>query len=356
LKKSDPGRVLIGALRTLPFAKGILCGCRRLGRFKVWSIPLVGVFVLATSCAIPRDNTTFSLSRPGLTGEEEVFASSKDLRVAGLVSEGLSFANNGRLFNAEGRLRQAYYLEPTNDRIAFNLAIIANQSGESDEALAMMEALLAKEPRNPHYLQALADVWEAQGEHEMAKVKLKEAFSIFKSAGNAPRAALVARSISNIAFGVGNEQEALCYSYEAFSLSPTPPQVSAHARLLVGLNFFDQAIEFVRANKPIAGEPAAFHALAMALFAKGDSTAALEAEDNAVGRISQAPELSQEINTAWLLMKARVPMESTVSSDWDEKMAELQEGATQFAERPPYELVMWPAELRQELVKATTPS
>jgi tetratricopeptide (TPR) repeat protein len=291
-----------------------------------------------------------------LAGEEEVFASSKDLRVAGLVSEGLSFANNGRLFNAEGRLRQAYYLEPTNDRIAFNLAIIANQSGESDEALTIMEALLAKDPRNPHYLQALADVWGAQGEHETAKVKLKEAFSIFKSAGNAPRAALVARSISNIAFGIGNEQEALCYSYEAFSLSPTPPQVSAHARLLVGLNFFDQAIEFVRANKPLAGEPAAFHALAMAFFAKGDNAAALEAEDNAVGRISQAPELSEEINTAWWLMKAWVPTESTVSSDWEEKTAELREGATQFAERSPYELVMWPAELRQELVKATTPS
>ena len=325
----------------------------RHGRFRK-AFPWMAVLALLQACAIPRDNTTFSLSRRGASGDEEVFASSKDLRVAGLVSEGLSFANNGRLFNAEGRLRQAYYLEPTNDRIAFNLAVIINQSGETDEALSMLETLLAKEPRNPHYLQALADVREAQGEHEVAKMKLKEAFSIFKSAGNGPRAAMVARSISNVAFGTGHEQEALCYSYEAFALAPTPAQVSAHARLLVGLNLFDQAIEFTQANKPLAGEAASFHALGMALFAKGDMKAALEAEDNAVGRIAQAPELSQEINTAWWIMKTHMPPDAAATGESDEKMEELKEGAIQFAERQPYELVMWPAALRKELVKATS--
>ena len=325
----------------------------RFGRFGR-ELPWIAILIFLPSCAIPRDNTTFSLSRRGSAGEEEVFASSKDLRVAGLVSEGLSFANNGRLFNAEARLRQAYYLEPTNDRIALNLAVIINQSGETEEALSILERLLAKEPRNPTYLQALADARESQGDHEFAKAKLKEAFSIFKSAGNAPRAALVARSIANVAFGMGHEQEALCYSYEAFSLSSTSAQVSAHARLLVGLNLFDQAIEFTQANKPLAGEAAAFHALGMAFFAKGDMKAALEAEDNAVGRIAQAPELSQEINTAWWIMKTHMPPDAAATVESDEKMEELKEGAIQFAERQPYELVMWPAALRKELVKATS--
>ena len=316
-------------------------------------MPMSVVLLVVTSCAIPRDNTNFSLSRPGLAGDQEVFASSKDLRVAGLVSEGLTFANNGRLFNAEGRLRQAYYLEPTNDRIAFNLAVIANQSGESDEALSMIEALLAKEPRNPHYLHALAEVKESQGQHEIAKLKLKEAFSIFKSAKNAPRAALMARSIANIAFGTGYEQEALCYSFEALSLSPIQQQVAAHARLLVALNLFDQAIEFIQAHKPLAGEALTFHALGMAYFAKGDMKAALEAEDNAVGRLAQAPELSQEINAAWWLMKSNVPADASATEATSEKMEELKENAIQYAERQPYELVTWPAALRRELVKAT---
>jgi predicted Zn-dependent protease len=333
----------------------------RAGRIRTVS-PLLAILLLAPSCAIPRDNTTFSLSRRGLGGEEEVFASSKDLRVAGLVSEGLSFANNGRLYNAEGRLRQAYYLEPSNDRIAFNLAVVLSQAGESDEALSILERLLAKEPRNPHYLQALADVRASQGRHDLAMVKLKEAFSIFKTAGNAPRAALVARSISNIAFGVGYEQEALCYSYEAFTLSPNPAQVSAHARLLVALNLFDTAIQFLQEHKPLASEPLAYHVLAMAFFAKGDTKAALEAEDNAVGRIAQAPELSQEINTAWWLMKNTAPVDtakagdSASAGDAEERMEALKEGALQYAERKPYEFVMWPAALRRELVRALAPS
>ncbi|MEN9846053.1 MAG: Tetratricopeptide repeat [Pseudomonadota bacterium] len=317
---------------------------------------MAALVALLTSCAIPRDNTKFSLSRPGAHGEQEVFASSKDLRVAGLVSEGLTFANKGRLFNAEGRFRQAYYLEPTNDRIAFNLAVIANQSGESDEALSILEGLLAKEPRNPHYLHALAEVRESQGQHEIAKRTLKEAFSIFKSANNAPRAAIMARSIANIAFGTGYEQEAICYSFEALSLSPTPQQVAAHARLLVGLNLFDQVIDFIQAHKPLAGEALTFHALGMAYFARGDLKSALEAEDNAVGRLTQAPELSQEINTAWWVMKINVPADAARTEATPEKIEELKEGAIHYAEREPYELVTWPAALRRELLKATSPA
>lgn len=312
---------------------------------------------LATSCAMPRDNTTFSLSRRTGAAEEEVFASSKDLRVAGIVSEALGFANNGRLLNAEARLRQALYLEPANDRIAFNLAVIINQTGQSEEARGILESLLKREPRNPTYLQAMADIMESQGKHEGAKTKLKESFAIFTSAGNAARASLVARSISNIAFGMGNEQEALCYSYEALSLSPTPAQVSAHARLLVGLNLFGEAIQFIRSRKALASEPGAFHALAMASFAEGDFKGALEAEDNAAGRLDQAPQLSQEVNTAWWLMRTRLSREdkgSEVNEESEEKMAELKEAAIQFAERQPYELVMWPAALRRELVTETS--
>lgn len=311
---------------------------------------LAVALVLATSCAMQRNNTEFALSQRGGNGTDGEFASSKDLRVAGLVSEGLGFANVGRLYNAEGRLRQALYLEPTNDRIAFNLAVIVNQAGQSQEAKTILARLLAKEPRNPTYLQAMADVSVSEGDHEGAKSTLKEAFALFSSAGNLPRASLIARSISNIAFGMGNEQEALCYSYEAFVLAPTPSQVSAHARLLVALNLFDEAQTFVNAQRALASEPMAHHALAMATFAKGDYKGALEAEDAALGRIAVTPEISQELNTAWWLMKQHVPDEKEPSDEAKERMVELKENAVQYAERQPYELVMWPAALRRELM------
>ena len=313
---------------------------------------LLVALVLSTSCAMQRNNTDFSLSQRGGSGDDGEFASSKDLRVSGLVSEGLGFANVGRLYNAEGRLRQAMYLEPSNDRIAFNLAVIINQAGQSQEAKQIMKRLLAKEPRNPTYLQAMADISVSDGDHEGAKTILKGAFTIFKSAGNFPRAALIARSISNIAFGMGNEQEALCYSYEAFAMSPTPKQVSAHARLLVALNLFDEAQVFVNAQRALATEPVAHHALAMAMFAKGEYKGALEAEDAALGRIAVMPEMSQELNAAWWVMKQHVPDEKEPSDEANEKMIELRESAVQYAERQPYELVMWPAALRRELMKS----
>ena len=313
---------------------------------------LAVALLVATSCAMPRKSTDFALPQRSFDGSDTEFASSKDLRVAGLVSEGLGFANTGRLYNAEGRLRQAMYLEPSNDRIAFNLAVVINQAGESQEAKQIMGRLLAKEPRNPTYLQAYADVLISEGQHDQAKSTLKEAFTIFKSAANLPRAALIARSIANIAFGVGNEQEALCYSYEAFSLAPTPNQVSAHARLLVALTVFDEAQAFVNAQKALASEPLARHAFAMAMFARGDYKAALESEDAALSRISVAPEMSQELNAAWWVMKRHVPDDKEPSAEAQEKMAELTESASNYAERQPYELVMWPVALRRELMQA----
>lgn len=310
------------------------------------------LLLLMSACAVPRTYTDFSLSRQSVNGEGPEFISSTDLRVSGLVSEGLGFAAIGRLYNAEARLRQALYLEPHNDRIAFNLAAILNQAGQSQEALEILRRLVAKEPRNPNYLQALADAVAIEGDHEEAKAKLKEVFVIFKEAHNLPRAALIARSISNIAFGFGNEQEALCYSYEAFTLTPLASQVSAHLRLLVALNLFEEAKSFAQSQGALALEPAALHALAMAKYATGDFRGAVETEENALGRVAQAPGLGQEMNAAWLIMKQQVPDTGEISSESDERRLELQEGAVQFAEGAPYEIVMWPTALRRELVKS----
>lgn len=312
---------------------------------------LVLLLLLVPACAVPRSQNDFALTRQGVSNGQSEFISSADLRVAGLVSEGLGFANIGRLFNAEGRLRQALFLDPNNSHVAFNLAVILSQSGQSQEARQILNGLIAKEPRNPAYLQALADAEESAGEHEAAKAKLKEVFALFMGGNNLPRASLIARSISNIAFGMGNEQEALCYSYEAFSLAQSAPQVSAHLRLLVALNLFEEAKSFAQAQGPLAMEPLALNALAMAKYSTGDYRGALETEESALGRVAQAPELGLEMNVAWVIMKQRVPDSAEPTDESNEKMYESKESAVQFAERAPYELVMWPTELRRELLK-----
>lgn len=309
---------------------------------------LLVVAFFAASCAAPRAHNQFSLSSRTSQGEEIEFASSKDLLVSGLVSEGLSFTKKGRLFDAESRLRQASYLEPSNDRIAFNLAVVINQAGQSDEALQILEKLLAKEPQNPNYLQALADALVSQGRYEEAKDRLKQAFALFKGATNLPRAALLARSISNIALGIGQEQEALCYSYEAVSLAPNATQIGMHARVLVALNLFEQTESFVKRRKSAADQALTFHSLAMARFARGELPNALEAAEVALDRLTESPELSSEVTTAWWLIKSKVP-DSQATEESQQRMREMKADVIEFRDRNPYELVMWPAALRREL-------
>ena len=268
--------------------------------------------------------------------------------VSGLVSEALSFIKRGRLYDAEAKLRQAAYLEPSNDRIAFNLAVVISQSGQSEESLRILERLLAKEPQNPNYLQAIADTFVSQGRHAEAKERLKQAFALFKGANNLPRSALLARSISNLAFGLGEEQEALCYSYEALTLAPNATQVGMHARVLVALNLFEQAENFVKRRQSAADQALAFHALGMSRFARGETANALEAEEVALDRITDSPELSSEVTAAWWIMKSKVP-DPQATEESEERMREMKADVVEFRDRNPYEVVMWPAALRREL-------
>jgi len=333
----------------------------------------LAVSVVVTSCAVPRSHKDFSLSRPGLGDNQEEFVSSTDLRVAGLVSEGLSFANNGRMFNAEGRMRQAAFLEPSNDRIAFNLAVILNQSEQSAEALAILERLLAKEPQNPNYLQAAADVLVSEGRHEEAKSKLKEAFAILKAAKNSARAAVVARSISNIAFGVGSEQEALCYSYEALTLAPSAVQLGFHASTMVALNLYESASRFINEQvelDPARGSGSQVHfAHGLALGAVGQSEKSLQEVEVALDLLGDNPDIVPEVNAVWWLLK-QGPVSAKLDANvlepkiLDPKVieAEAQMKETFFSdvqrlkERPTYSLIRWPPQFREMLESAEQPA
>lgn len=90
------------------------------------------------------------------------------------------------------------------------------------------------------------------------------------------------------------------------------------------------------------------------MYAKGEYQGALGVEESALARLTKAPELTQELNVAWYLMKLRMPDQSEPSDATKEKMQELRESAEAFAERAPYEAVMWPVALRRELVKVTS--
>ncbi len=314
---------------------------------------LLVITALLSACAIPQSHSGFSIASTNEAGERIEFASTEDLMVSGLVTEALSYANASRFFDAEIRLRRALYLKPSNDAVAYNLAVVLSQSGQTEEAQVIIEGLVQRHPTNPNYRLALAEIYRLEGRPGDAIETLKELFWSLKRNNNIPRAVGVARSISNIAFGMGNEQEALCYSYEALSLSPSPPEVAAHARVLLGLNYFVQVEEFMTSQPAAAQSALGYHYRALARYALGSFEKALEVEQIAVTRGLESPDRLSEFNSAWWLMKAKVPPQKEESEEVRERYQEMQSEVHEFAEKQSYELVVWPAALRAELQAVT---
>jgi tetratricopeptide (TPR) repeat protein len=277
------------------------------------------------------------------------FASTDDLMVSGLVAEGLAYAQASRFIDAEIRLRQAQALRPDNEAVRYNIAVIITQNNQAEEAEAILIDLLSRHPSNPSYAEALANVYVAEGRYEEALQRLKGVFHAYRRAGNLVKISQMARSISNIAFGIGNEADAVCYSAEAVEAYPTPAEVGAHMRILVALNLFKQADEYYKGQATLMHSAVGYHYQALARYAMNDVKGASEAEDIAYARNLEAPEKAGEISAAWWLMKNKLPPPEEETDEAKERFAEMRKEVADFAQKDNVELVTWPGSLRSEL-------
>lgn len=365
---------------------------RRL-RARCWGV--LAALALA-ACALPIAPEREMIGVREVAGAPQVFAARRELVAAGLVNEGMQLVKVNRYFDAEKRLRQALFLQPESEQVRFNLAVVLNQIGQPDEAREIMNELRVRQPRRPAYLVALADIVLSLGKPHQARTLLKEAFRLFSDAQNLAQAARVARSIANVDFELGYEQEALCYSYEAYSLAPGPEQLGWHARLLVAQNLHQTALDLITATlklTPADGSSAPVqHALALARYAGGDSVGALAAEELALDLVSQSPDLGAELNAAWWVLQQErlqrfvqaqseqpepaqaeqaheaVPPSGAAAEESDqselsdpEKRAELEEKleamrpeVSDFTQQGGLMLTTWPLSLRRALEQAAT--
>jgi tetratricopeptide (TPR) repeat protein len=310
---------------------------------------------LCVACAIPKDQTPFSIRSAG-AGNGEEFFSARELMVAGLVSESLELGSKGRLFDAESRLRRAHQAAPDNNAVTFNLAVVLGQQGYSQEALELLQDLRSKQGDLPRFMIASADVHALQGDFQRARDDLKVAFDAYQKANNYAQAAVMARSISNLAFASGHEQEGLCYSYEALSLAPSAAQLGFHASIMVGLNLYQPASGFIAeqiALDPARGGGSQVHfAHSLALGAMGKRDESVKEVEVALDLLGDNPDIVPEVNALWWLLKQDTP-----SQDQDPKVveAEAQMKETFFSDvlrlqqRPTYSLVRWPAYFRDKL-------
>lgn len=320
---------------------------------------LVATMMIATfvGCAIPRDHHTFSVYAPG--SEQNPFLSTDELLATGLVSESMRYGAKGRLFEAESRLRKALYLDPNNERIRFNLAVVLGQGGNSDEALDILNTLRGALGEQPYLLVATADIHNGQGDRERARAELKKAFSMYRGVANDGQAAIVARSISNLAFAQGLEQEALCYSWEALTLAPSPQQLGAHTGLLVALNMFSEAESLAKQRiqqSPALGASVQVHyALSLAHMGRADIAGALREVEVAQDLLAENPEIGTEVNSLWYLLKNMSPdPEDTEATR--QKLEQSHLDAARLREKPTYALVRWPSAARDLLSRVVDPA
>jgi tetratricopeptide (TPR) repeat protein len=313
------------------------------------------LLLFGVGCAIPRNHSSFDV-RAGGDPDAAVFLSSNELLAAGLVSESITYGTKGRLFDAELRLRKALAVDPQNQRISFNLAVVIGQAGQYEEAIAILDSLRRTQGDKPYLLLALADIRNAQGDRRQARGLLKEAFGIYANVGNDAQAALVARSISNLAFAEGLEQEALCYSFEALTLAPNTVQLGAHASLLNGMNAFvatDRTLSARLSKAPALGASVAVHyAWSLAKVGLGDYAGALKEIEKAQDFAAENPELAGEVNVIWWLLKSHEGATTAVDESTAQKLQLMYPDVTRIREKPPYSLLKWPVALRQMLEAA----
>jgi tetratricopeptide (TPR) repeat protein len=300
-------------------------------------------------CAIPRAQDTFHIA--GDSGERP-FATSEELRTAGLASEAMTLSKNSRYAESVNRFRQSLYLEPANPKLKLDLALTLQQAGEREEAEQLFRNLYQAQPRNPAILLGYGDVLVSMRRYDEGKELLKDAFKLFVGASNYKQAARLARSISNVAFGAGDETEALCYSYEAWMLDPTVDQLASHAKVLTGLNLFRQADSTIAAavkeTPRLKRSAAVQHARALALFGLKEYQRAVDAEDLALQFVSKEPQLAAEIAVVrWLaLSKLDRSGDSEVEVErFNQQRVEVKD----FAERTGYDVIFWPISLVEAL-------
>ena len=301
-------------------------------------------------CATPLNSSIFTGPE---VSENEYSLSSKDLLVAGLLGESVSWGERGRLHEAESQLRKAQWLSPDSSAVRFNLAVVLAQQGQHEEAKSLLTALMNAIGKRPEYLLVFADIQRQEADYHSARLSLKAAFLQYLRADNKRQAALVARSISNLAFLIGEEQEALCYSYESLNQITDGSNVARHALLLLGVNHIVGARDFLLAqingSSELKNSGFIQFVLSLTKVALGDIEGAKAdiklAKQLSVGSI----DYKDQLEAVRFLLLDKAISDGEDSSEIFTEEERLRDFAEKLSEEGGYTLLFWPENVREML-------
>lgn len=153
------------------------------------------------------------------------------------VNEGLFSAKEGRFIEAEFSFRRALVYSPDNSDIQLNLATVLGEQQLYGEAKVLLRRLLLKNPRDMRVLGAVARLAASEGDYESAERFYRKILEVAAEAPPgkyAPIRRSVLQSLSTIAFRIGKEEEAVCYSEEVLrDFRMNLEQSARHANLLL---------------------------------------------------------------------------------------------------------------------------
>lgn len=95
-----------------------------------------------------------------------------------LINRGNVLAEQGEWRQAEKGYRQALRREPGNDEAMNNLAWVLLQAGKTEDALDWAEMAVTANPREPAYLDTLAEIHIVRRDYEAARQAIVEALAL----------------------------------------------------------------------------------------------------------------------------------------------------------------------------------
>lgn len=235
---------------------------------------------------------------PPKQGRGGAFVSDKELTTAFLVNEGIAEFKGGRYETALEYLLQAQYLEPDAAPIKRNLAVAFGEAGEHDKALALYDELLAASPDSSDLRFERARVLLGKGHREEAFEEAVEAFRAAQDEDEAPLATVIAGFLTELAFRIGREDDAICYSALSLPALLTDADIVRHAKFLIATGRYRQAAVFIegqRARSVVEQDPTLSHVLALAEFGRNNLDEFFRLEELAAAGVEEGSVLGEEI-------------------------------------------------------------
>lgn len=188
------------------------------------------------------------------------FVGDRELAAVKFSRLGLAQMARGQLIDAELNLRQALYLYPNLSNLKQNLALVLSKQGEVEQAQEIFDDLL-RSTTDPLALRlAQGDMFYFHGDFESAAKYYLAAYGLAEKAQKSQELARINRSLAVLYFKIGKEEQALCYSQQAFALRPgNMDEAYRHIRMLIALNQFSQAAQSISkiASSSATTQPAA---------------------------------------------------------------------------------------------------